>query len=198
MKPRTKGVDRDEELIVEIIRAQFKVIQDALRALIYFRIIRSELDTDSKFWISTGNSHLQSFVTGWSKCFGSKKEDTHWSKSVQNRQDFRRRLMLDTGFNARSMKNYVKLMISIRNKAFSHTDMSATDVFVPNLDKAQDLLKKLHGQLRLELQTSKNLPTPVLYRRPGCIDMWLSNLEEEAREVIDSAMKASADVSEYQ
>jgi len=89
-------------------------------------------------------------------------------------------------------------MISIRNKAFSHTDMSATDVFVPNLDKAQDLLKKLHGQLRLELQTLENLSTPVLYKGPGCIDMWLSNLEDEAREVIDSAMTASADVSEYQ
>ncbi|ARU56910.1 hypothetical protein OLMES_2862 [Oleiphilus messinensis] len=106
--------------------------------------------------------------------------------------------MLDTGLNGRSIKNYVKLMISIRNQAFSHTDISAADVFVPNLDKAQEFLKKLHEQLRLELQTLNNLTTPVMYKGPGCIDMWLSNLEEEARQVISSAMEASADVSEHQ
>lgn len=194
-KNHKKGMTDDQ--IAEVIGAQLMVINEAIRSLVYSRTIRGIGTRRGHFWVSTNNAHIQSFITAWSKCFGSKKDDTHWTKTTSNRQDFKRRLQRELDLNGRSFKNYFKSLLTIRNKVVSHTDLTSSDVFIPNLEQALDSLRFFHGELRKELQSLENLSTATLYRGP-CLDMWIANLTKEAEGIISAACIATQDIDEFQ
>ncbi len=189
---------QNEEETVSLLSVQFSIVHEAIRSLVYFRELQKVVNKDEKFWVVTKNAHLQSFVTSWSKCFGSPRESTHWKKSILVNSEFKRKLRLHVGLNARGFEKYAKELLNFRNRVLSHTDASLSSLHIPSMDVALESLLFLHGALREELASFKNLPVPTLYKGPLCVPTWISNLQEESSALIRTAHGATQGVDEYQ
>lgn len=189
---------QNEEETLGLISVQFSIVYDAIRSLVYCRELQGLVTEGEKFWITTKSAHLQNFVTSWSKCFGSSREDTHWKKSILVKSEFKRKLRLHLGMNARGYEKYIKSVLAVRNKALSHTDLSLSMIYIPNMDLALESLVFLHHSLREELDLLKNLSTPILFKGPLSLEKWIENLKEESGKVIQTAHASTKGMSEYQ
>lgn len=189
---------QNEEETVSLLSVQFSIVNEAIRSLVYFRELQEIVKNDEKFWVVTKNAHLQSFVTSWAKCFGSPRESTHWKKSILVNSEFKRKLRLHVGLNARGFEKYAKELLSFRNRVLSHTDASLRSLNIPSMDVALESLIFLHGALREELDLLKKLPAPILYKGPLCVPTWISNLKEESSALIGTAHGATQGMDEYQ
>ena len=189
-------VQNDEET-VKLLSVQFSIVHGAIRSLVYFRELQKHVTDTDKFWVVTKNAHLQNFVTSWTKCFGGPREDTHWKKSILVSSEFKRKLRLNAGLNAKGFEKYAKAMLAFRNQVLSHTDVSLERLDIPSMDVALEALLFFNGALRDELTSLESLPTPVLYKGPLCVPTWISNLQEEASNLISAAYSATHGMDEY-
>lgn len=189
---------QNEEETLNLVSVQFSIVYDAIRSLIYCRELQDVVAEGEKFWITTKIAHLQNFVTSWSKCFGSSREDTHWKKSILVKSAFKRKLRLHLDVNARGHEKYTKSVLAVRNKVLSHTDLSLSMIKIPDMDLALESLVFLHRSLREELDLLKNISAPILYSGPLSLEKWIVNLKEESGKVIKTAHASTKGMSEYQ
>ena len=189
---------QSENETLELLSLQISIVYDAIRSLVYSRVLQNIVEEGEKFWISTKSAHLQSFITSWAKCFGSSRESTHWKKSILVNSEFRRKLRLHVDLNAIRFEKYTKSMLSVRNQVLSHTDASVRITQIPNMDVALKSLLYLHGALKDECNKLEGIPEPILYKGPLCMDKWIENLSKEANELICTAHSATKGIAEHQ
>jgi transposase-like protein len=194
----TSSRTQNEEETVKLLSVQFSIIHNSIRSLIYFRELQKHVTDQDKFWVVTKNAHLQSFVTSWTKCFGGPREGTHWKKSILVNSEFKRKLRLHVGLNARGFEKYTKAMLGFRNQVLSHTDVSLVSLHIPSMDAALEALLFLHDALRGELASLNKLPVPTLYKGPLCVPTWFSNLQAESSALISAAYSSTHGMDEYQ
>ena len=117
----------------EFLDYQYQIVQLFVRYLAYFRGLwaaRNEFVDYPVFCNFTLQAYLEAAALNWCKVFGSHNEHMHWRKtptgSTAQRacEDFRRRLLLKTGFTEEQWKDYHRDMRTFRDKFVAHLDMN--------------------------------------------------------------------------
>lgn len=184
-----------EQERLELIARQMENIRGGIRSLIYFRLLSSQITTDSTyFWLSTKIAHIEHFILSFSKSFGPPTEDLHWKASLNNKREFRNRMFQELEADQCKFKKYLKSLLKIRNQVVAHTDMELRVIEIPNFDLALRAFNFLYIELRSELLLFKE--HLVVDKGPGCIKMWQANLTEEAGRYIQVAVEATKDIPE--
>ncbi|HCE3278437.1 hypothetical protein P3535_23170 [Vibrio parahaemolyticus] len=189
--------ERSDDRELKLMSAQMDVIRSGVRSLIYARQISELKNSNNYFWVSTCNAHYGHFIESWAKCFGNYSEDTHWKKLDVYRGSFRKEMFKELDTYEGKFVAYLKEVLALRNKFFSHTDLSKDSISLdfPKLDIALDSFIFLYKVLQRRLLTAESL---VVDRGPLDFKVWMSNLEEEAAKVITVAYDASKNIDEYQ
>ena len=170
-------------------------IQFGIRSLVYHRAINRFASQDSKFWTHTSSELLRSFVIYWTDVLGSDSNPSHWKKLAQNVSAFRKRLLANAGMDRSTHRHCWRRMISLRNKVMAHDDPEDRPTSVPDLEPALRLLKALYEILREE--ATERAPTGHLPKFAILsVETWQQNLEEEAAELVEAAMKSTSDLQE--
>jgi len=115
----------------EVLGQQYAIVASFVQHLAYARGIRAArvpLTEHREFWESTASAHLGQATGEWCKVFGSYGEKTHWKKLVaaageQAFEEFRRRILSQTGFTAPHWEDYHNKMLSLRNTFVAHRDL---------------------------------------------------------------------------
>lgn len=185
----------DDEL--KLMSAQMDIIRSGIRSLTYAKRIAALKGSNNHFWISTCNTHYGHFVESWAKCFGKYSEDTHWKHIDVKRNSFRKEMFKELDTYDGEFVLYLKEILVLRNEFFSHTDLSKDSIYLifPRLDMALGAFVFLYKVLQRRLLAVDSL---VVDHGPLDIKMWMSNLEEEAKQVITTAYNASKGIKEYQ
>jgi hypothetical protein len=131
---------------LEVFSRQYPLVVFFVQHLAYNRGLRAARDaiTDHReFWASTTDGHLKLASIAWCKVFGSHKEDLHWTKAPtdhtvqQASQDFRHRVLSQTGFTQEQWEIYHTKMLAMRDKYVAHLDLyDPISEPVPSFDPA--------------------------------------------------------------
>ncbi len=192
MKKKSHQLSFDQES--DLLLWQIDIIKTAIRSLIYFRNLDSTITLKSAFWMSTKNSHFQTFVTSWSKLFGNRGEDTHWNKIFVGRAEFKKHLKRHFDReSARKLSDYTKTILVLRNKVFSHTDTKLGVVKIPSLNRAYEFLVFIFEKI---IKRLAELPI-VCVVKPADVRMWTTNLDGEAGKLIEIAYASTSNFEEH-
>ena len=125
---------------------QYPVVVFFIQHIAYYRGLYSrfaEVAAHREFWRSTCDAHLKLATISWCNVFGSSNEDLHWRKTPagevadQAAQEFRQRILANTGFTSEAWQAYHRSMLDFRNQYVTHLDI-LTPFFqpVPDFDAA--------------------------------------------------------------
>jgi len=114
----------------EVFSRQYPVVVFFVQHLAYYKglwAIYDDITDHRDFWRSTCDAHLKLATVAWCNVFGSNKEDIHWTKTPTDnthaRQDFRQRVLSETGFTQGQWATYHKEMLEFRGKYVAHLDL---------------------------------------------------------------------------
>jgi len=152
-----------------VFSRQYPVVVFFVQHIAYYRSLGAIYDdaTDHRdFWRSTCDAHLKLATVAWCNVFGSQKEDLHWTKTPtdnitkQANQDFRHKVLSETGFTQEQWKTYHKEMLFFRNKYVAHFDLrNPFNQAVPRFDLALQVAYAYQ-------EWARELIRPVLLNQP--------------------------------
>src|SRR5689334_21852435 len=95
------------------------------------------LEPKQTFWIMTVNLLADSAAIEWSKVFGSRGEDTHWSRVIRKSEhnEVRSALLQKLGLSQEEWETYRGNIVQYRNEIVAHHDLEATVAKYPQYDK---------------------------------------------------------------
>ena len=146
------------------------------------------LEPKQNFWIMTVNLLADAAAVEWSKVFGSRNEDTHWTRALPNdRHDqVRAALLKETGLSQAEWEEYRNSIVSYRDQIVAHHDLDATVAKYPHYDVAIVAANFMFDQLR-------NTADPdFLGGIPTSLDRWSSTVAGNMRAIVRKAFEASA------
>jgi hypothetical protein len=102
------------------------------------------------FWIMTINLLADAASIEWSKVFGSREEDTHWTQVVakDNRDEVRAALLRHLSLTQQEWSAYRNSNVDYRNQMVAHHDLDAAVVNYPHYDKALEAANFMFDTLR--------------------------------------------------
>lgn len=114
----------------EVFSRQYPVVVFFVQHLAYYEGLWATFENISDhrhFWRSTCDGHLKLAAVAWCEVFGSNKEDTHWTRTPSGNtdanEDFRRKVLCDTGLTQAQWSTYHKEMLDFRSKYVAHLDL---------------------------------------------------------------------------
>jgi hypothetical protein len=141
------------------------------------------------FWRSTCDAHLKLATVAWCSVFGSYSEDTHWTKiptgniAKQASQDFRQRILSETGLNQEQWEAYHNGMLGFRGKYVAHVDVNHPfNEPVPSFDPALQVAYAYQ-------EWARELIRPVLLNQPTLRSQY-EKWEAEARSLMPRQLRA--------
>lgn len=146
------------------------------------------LSPKQTFWIMTVNLLADAAAVEWCKVFGSRDEDTHWTRVIpKERQDEIRVGMLKAiGFTQEEWEEYWNSIVSYRNQMVAHHDLDATVDKYPHYDVAILAANFMFDQLR-------NIAEPdSLGGIPTSLDRWSKTVAKNMSAIVKKAFEASA------
>jgi len=127
--------------------------------------------------------HLKLASVAWCNVFGSYKEDLHWTKTTageipkQVQEDFRQRVLSETGFILERWETYQKDMMDFRNKYIAHFDLyKPFNGPIPSFDPALQVVYAYDEWVR-------NLSKPSIWEQPK-LSLEYERFNAEASSVI--------------
>jgi hypothetical protein len=165
---------------------QYPVVVFFVQHIAYYRGLHSRFDeikAHRDFWRSTCDAHLKLATVSWCNVFGAHKEDLHWTKTpaakvaAQATQDFRQRILSQTGFTQETWEAYHKSMRDLRDKYVAHLDLSTPFAQpVPSFDPAIQIAYAYQ-------EWARQLIKPVLLNQPALSALY-AQWQKEACSVI--------------
>ncbi|MGK2906457.1 MAG: hypothetical protein ACSLFH_08955 [Desulfuromonadales bacterium] len=146
------------------------------------------LEPKQTFWIMTVNLLADSAAIEWAKVFGSRGEDTHWTKVVPNEQhdEVRKALLRELDFSEAEWEAYRDEIVGYRDQIVAHHDLDATIANYPQYDKAIVAANFMFDQL-------KSIADPdYLGGIPNSFDRWSSAVAGNMSVIVRKAFEASA------
>lgn len=146
------------------------------------------LDPKQTFWIMTVNLLADTAAVEWCKVFGSRDEDTHWTRAIpkERHDEVRADLLKAIGLNHEEWDNYRNNIVSYRNQMVSHHDLNATVDKYPHYDVAILAANFMFDQLR-------NVAAPdSLGGIPTSLDRWSRTVAGNMSAIVRKAFEASA------
>ena len=153
----------------EIFSQQYPVVLRFVQHLAYYRgltAVQAGHADAGGFWQATTAGHLKLATVTWSKVFGSRREDLHWTNTPicaaldEATQDFRDRLLSKTGLTKELWEAYHDEMRAFRDRYVAHFDLSNPFTgAVPSFDLALQVACEYQEWVR-------ELIKPVLLNQP--------------------------------
>ena len=109
------------------------------------------LDPKQTFWIMTvAISWLDAAAMEWCKVFGSRGEDTHWTRVIphERHDEVRGALLEELGLSQSEWEAYHDGILRYRNELVAHHDLAASVAKYPHYDKAIIAANFMFNQLR--------------------------------------------------
>jgi hypothetical protein len=146
------------------------------------------LDPKQTFWIMTINLLADTAALEWCKVFGSRNEDTHWTRAVpENKHDgIRADLLRAIGLTQVDWEKYRDGIVSYRDQMVAHHDLGATVANYPHYGIALIAARFMFDQLR-------NIADPdSLGGIPTSLDRWSGTVTANMSVIVKKAFQASA------
>jgi hypothetical protein len=102
------------------------------------------------FWIMTVNLLADASAVEWCKVFGSRQEDTHWTRVLPEDQhdQVRGALLTHLNFTPEQWRDYRDTIVTYRDQVVAHHDLSATVAKYPHFDTALAAAIYMFDQIR--------------------------------------------------
>jgi len=108
------------------------------------------LEPKQTFWIMTVNMLADTAAIEWCKVFGSREQDTHWTRVLpkEKHDAIRQELLKRLGFSEEKWKEYRDTIVSYRDQIVAHHDLDATVAQYPHYDSAIIAANFMFDQIR--------------------------------------------------
>lgn len=140
------------------------------------------------FWIMTLNLLLESAAIQWCKVFGSRDEDTHWTRVFhhEERERLRTDLLHALGLDAKEWDTYRASVVDYRNQWIAHHDLNATVITHPHFDLALQAASFMFDQIRSKADQD------WLGGIPTSLDRWARGVASNMTPIVAKSFAASA------
>lgn len=140
-------VNEGMEKIYQLHQSQFNLMERFMCHYISYKEIysrREELMSGSKFWAQTCTAHVCEAVIIWCKLFGTRGDETHWKKFIQDKSEqekFKGILWEKLNFSEDNWTDYVEAMRKLRGKCIAHTELAFDrSSIIPELFPADNVI----------------------------------------------------------
>ena len=142
------------------------------------------------FWIMTTNLLMESAALEWSKVFGSRDENTHWTHSfaAEEHERLREELRGCIGMDSDQWAVYRDSIVSYRNQLVAHHDLAASVVAYPKFDPALAAARFMFDQVRLVADQD------WLGGIPTSLEDWARTVAGNMSAIVNKAFAASAEL----
>ena len=146
------------------------------------------LNPKQTFWIMTVNLLADGASLEWSKVFGSRDEDTHWTRVVprERHDEVRAALLGELGFTQAEWEAYWNEIVGYRNEIVAHHDLDATVAKYPRYDKAIVAANFMFNELRSMADPDQ------LGGIPTSLDRWSTTVADNMSVIVRKAFQSSA------
>lgn len=172
-----------------LVRAQLLRLMVFAQSIQVRRMIEGiALEPKQTFWIMTMNLLADTAAIEWCKVFGSRGEDTHWTRAIPNEQhdEIRAGLLVATGLTQEEWEHYRKNIVSYRDQMVAHHDLDATVTKLPHYDAGLLAANFIFDQLQ-------NVAAPdSLGGIPVSLDRWSHTVARNMSAIVRKAFEASA------
>jgi hypothetical protein len=145
-------------------------------------------DPKQSFWIMTVNLLIDAAAVEWCKVFGSREQDTHWTRVVpkERHDEIRADLLKAIRLTQAEWEEYRNSIVSFRDQMVAHHDLDATVANYPRYDVAIVAANFMFDQLR-------NVTDPdSLGGIPTSLDRWSQTVAGNMSAIVKKAFEASA------
>lgn len=146
------------------------------------------LDPKQTFWIMTVNLLADAAAIEWCKVFGSRDEDTHWTRVISSgsHDEVRAALLAELGFSQSEWEAYHRSILQYRNEIVAHHDLGASIAKYPRYDSAIVAANFMFDQFR-------NVADPdELGGIPTSLERWSAGVAGNMSIIVRKAFQASA------
>ena len=146
------------------------------------------LEPKQTFWIMTITLLADAAAIEWSKVFGSRDEDTHWTKVVPKEQhkDIRAAMLRELNLSQKEWEAYRDSIVDYRNQMVAHHDLDAAVAKYPHYDKALVAAYFMFDRLR-------GFADPDwLGGIPTSLDRWSNTVSGNMSPIVRAAFDGSA------
>ncbi|MCM5570063.1 hypothetical protein M6I34_06050 [Burkholderiaceae bacterium FT117] len=146
------------------------------------------LEPKQTFWIMTVNLLLDSAVIDWCTVFGSRAEDTHWTRVIpkERHADVRAGLLSALVLSADDWEAYQNSIVVFRDQMVAHHDLNAAVERYPHYDVAFAAADFMFTVIR-------DLADPdSLGGVPSSLDFWARTVAGNMSAIVRAAFDASA------
>ena len=146
------------------------------------------LEPKQTFWIMTANLLADSAAIEWSKVFGSRDEDTHWTQVVPKKEHekVRAALLGELGMSRDEWTTYRGEIVQYRNEMVAHHDLDASVAKYPHYDKAIVAANFMFNELRSRADQD------WLGGIPTSLEVWSNTVAGNMSAIVRKAFQASA------
>jgi hypothetical protein len=140
------------------------------------------------FWNMNINLLADAAAIEWAKVFGSRDEDTHWTKAfpAERQDEIRAALLAHVGLTADQWAQYRDTIVNYRNQIVAHHDLDADVEKYPHYDVAVSASNFMFDQIR-------NVADPDwLGGIPTSLDRWSRGVAGNMSAIVKKAFEASA------
>ncbi|MFA6969953.1 MAG: hypothetical protein WC208_01005 [Gallionella sp.] len=137
-----------------------------IRNLAYYDAGRNEgrfVIPASEFNVTVNGNFLDICILEWCKLFGDHNEEHHWKNIVDNKQEFKKGLLIRLETDDKGLENYWKLVRTYRDEFVAHLD-SAETMNLPEMNLAYKAVLHYFGEIIEEYQTGpthQGIPTDL-------------------------------------
>jgi hypothetical protein len=140
------------------------------------------------FWIMTMNLLADTAAVEWCKVFGSRSEDTHWTRIIPGvrHEEIRSGLLDAIGLTQEEWDDYQEAIVRYRDQMVAHHDLDATVATYPHYDAAI-----LAANFMFDVLLNYVDPDS-LGGIPSSLDSWSRRVAGNMSAIVRIAFKASA------
>ena len=146
------------------------------------------LNPKQTFWVMTVNLLADTAALEWCKVFGSRSEDTHWTRVMpREKQDSMRADLLKViGLTQPDWEKYRDGIVTYRDQMVAHHDLGATVANYPRFDVALVAASFMFDQLRnvADRDSLGGIPTSL--------DRWSQTVAGNMSAIVKKAFQASS------
>ena len=183
------------EQYLENLNDAIHSVQFGVRSLIYHRLIKVNVSTESHFWNHVNTQLLRSYVIYWSNVLGSHTNKTHWKKLTSEVNQFRQQLLQTAGVSREDLEQCWREQRVLRDKVMAHDDPDKPRA-IPDLSVSFSLIKALHPLLKEEAYRKAEAEGELVRFSVTSIEDWASDLEKDANVVVEQAITATKNLQD--
>jgi hypothetical protein len=146
------------------------------------------LEPPQTFWIMNINLLADAAAIEWAKVFGSRDEDTHWTRAFpkERHDELRAALLNHIGLSKEEWGKYRDSIVVYRNQIVAHHDLNANVENYPHYDVAIQASNFMFDQIRAVANQD------WLGGIPTSLDRWSNTVAGNMSAIVRKAFESSA------